>query len=277
MENYLHRTAISQVLAFSVLALGLAQGDMEWRERVVGTLKKWEVDYKAILKEIDETPESADKSSPFLYSPQPYSLDVPDRSPMVRRLRPRRTTCLPGSDPSSKGDQEFPHTTDDESSHLDTPTRSQGGARGKRGQRGQRGRLGRPPTGVGSSSRGGQRRAFCTQLCLQGLARGPLDRRCPNVSNRCEEGYQGDRHELDGEEFLMFLGDQLRRSRGDVCQPLGMQGARGALFKVTLTSHGYTVVGKGDSPGLCQGSSSRSGGLSAADDSPGSLRSHLPG
>ena len=241
-EDYLHRTAISQVLAFSVLALESAQENREWREGVVKTLEKWEVDYKAILKGIPETPETADKSSPFLsvYRPQTYSLDVPDRSPMHHRLRPRKTTCRPGSDPTSQGDQDPPPSTDDVSSPLDTPTRSQGGPRGKQGQRG------RPPTGAGSSSRGGQRRAFCTQLCLQGLARGgPLDRWCPNVSNHCEEGHRGDRHQLDGEGFRMLLGEQLRWSRGDACQPLGMQGARGALFKVTLTSHGYTVVGKG--------------------------------
>jgi hypothetical protein len=29
------------------------------------------------------------------------------------------------------------------------------------------------------------------------------------------------------------------------CEPLGKQGARGALFKITLASHGYTFVGKG--------------------------------
>ena len=137
----------------------------------------------------------------------------------------------------------IPPPTDDESSPFDTPTRPQGGRRGKRGQRGQRAR---PLTAASSSSHGGQKCAFCTQLCLQGLARGgPLDRHCPNVSNHCEEGHQGDRHQLDGEQFRMLLGEQLRRSRGDACQPLGIQGARGALFKVTLTSHGYTVVGKG--------------------------------
>lgn len=43
----------------------------------------------------------------------------------------------------------------------------------------------------------------------------------------------------------MLLDEQLRRGRGNACQPLWMQGARGALFRVTLTSHGYTVVGKG--------------------------------
>ena len=240
-EDYLHRTAISQVLAFSVLALRSAQANREWREDIVKTLKEWDVNYKAILKEIPETPETADKSSPFLskYCSRTYRLDVPDRSPMYNRLRLKKTICQPGSDPTSEGDQD-PPPTDYESSPLDTPTRPQGGPRGKRGQRA------RSPTGAGSSSRGGQSRAFCTQLCLQGLARGgPLDRRCPNVSNHCKEGHQGDRHQLDGEEYRMLLGEQLRRSRGDACQPLGMQGARGALFKVTLTSHGYTVVGKG--------------------------------
>ena len=43
----------------------------------------------------------------------------------------------------------------------------------------------------------------------------------------------------------MLLGQQLYRGRGDAVQPLGIQGARGALFKVILTSHGYTVAGKG--------------------------------
>ena len=65
------------------------------------------------------------------------------------------------------------------------------------------------------------------------------------IARMCEEGHQGDRHQIDGEEFWMLLGEQLRRSRGDAGHPLGIQGARGALFKVTLTSHGYTVVGKG--------------------------------
>ena len=48
----------------------------------------------------------------------------------------------------------------------------------------------------------------------------------------------------------MLLDEQLRRGRGNACQPLWMQGARGALFRVTLTSHGYTVVGKGTVTGF---------------------------
>lgn len=80
----------------------------------------------------------------------------------------------------------------------------------------------------------------------QELARDvPLNRHCPNMSNHCGEGNQGDRLQIEVEEFRMLLGEQLRCSRGDACQHLGIQGARGAFVKVTLTSHGYTVVDKG--------------------------------
>ncbi|MCJ1407398.1 hypothetical protein MMC19_001469 [Ptychographa xylographoides] len=253
-DDHLHRTAISQVLAFSVLALRSAQGDLEWRERVIGTLKTWQVDDGAILSKLPETPEIAEKLQPFLseYRPQTYSLDVPDRSPIRRRLRPRKMTCLTESNPTSKDDHEPTASTDDDSSPLDTPVRPQGGSRGKRGSRGRQDRQGGRTQSTGDpgpSSREGQRRVFCTQLCLQGLVRGgPLDRQCPNVSKHCKEEHQSDRHELDGEEFEKLLGEQLRRSRGNACQPLGMQGARGALFMVTLTSHGYTVAGKGTVP-----------------------------
>ncbi len=42
-EDYLHRTAINQVLAFSVLALESAQGYREWREVVVETREIWDM------------------------------------------------------------------------------------------------------------------------------------------------------------------------------------------------------------------------------------------
>ena len=245
-ESYLTRTAISQVLAFSLLALKSVQEGQEWREKIIESLNIWEVDYEAILREIPQTPETAGEPSPFLsqYRPTTYSLIVPKRSgPIHQRLRSRKA---PNNDSTIQVHQGTPPSSDDESSPSNTPTRSQGGPRGKQGQRGQRGQRGRPPAGAASSSRAAQKRVFCTQLCLQGLAQGgPLDRQCPNVSNHCKEGHQGDRHQLDGEEFRMLLGEQLRRGRGDAVQPLGMQGARGALFKVTLTSHSYTVVGKG--------------------------------
>lgn len=244
-ENYRNRTAISQVLAFTLHAVKTFRESEEWREPIIRTLKIWEVDYEAILREMPETPKTAGKPSPFLsdYIPKTFSLVVPEGTPIRRRLRSGNATH---NDSTTQKQQGTPPSSDDESSPFDTPTRPQGGPRSKQGQQSQRGQRSQPPNGAGSSSRGGQRRAICTQLCLQGLAQGgPLDRQCPNVSKHCEEGYQGHLHQLSVEGFRKLLGEQLRRGRGDACQPLGMQGARGALFSITLASHGYTVVGKG--------------------------------
>ena len=241
-DSYLNRTAVSQVLAFSLHAIKSVQDPQEWRERVTKTLETWEVDYEAILKEIPETPKIAGEPSPFLseYVPRTYKLVVPKPT---RLLRSSNATH---NDSATQKHQGTPPSSDDESAPSNTPTRPQRGPSGKQGQRGQRGQRNKPLNGAAYSSRGGQRRAFCTQLCLQGLAQGgSLDRQCPNVFNHCEKGYRSDRHQLSGEEFRMLLDEQLRRGRGNACQPLWMQGARGALFRVTLTSHGYTVVGKG--------------------------------
>jgi hypothetical protein len=50
---------------------------------------------------------------------------------------------------------------------------------------------------------------------------------------------------LASSAFLHLMRHQLARDRDTNCEPLYIQGARGALFKLTLTSHGYTVVAKG--------------------------------
>ena len=245
-DPYRNQTAISQVLAFSLCAINSVQTPCEWRERVTQELETWEVDYEAVLRQIPETPEAADKSSPFLseYIPKTYNLVVPKGTRRIRnRLRSSKATH---NDSATQNHQGTPPSSDDESSPSITPTRPHGAPRSKQAPRGQRSQRSSAPTGATSSSRGGQRRAFCTQLCLQGLAQGgALDRQCPNVSNHCKGGYEGDKHQLGGEEFRILLGEQLRRGRGNACQPLWMQGARGALFRLTLISHGYTVVGKG--------------------------------
>ncbi|KAI9828987.1 MAG: hypothetical protein M1832_000010 [Thelocarpon impressellum] len=53
------------------------------------------------------------------------------------------------------------------------------------------------------------------------------------------------RHQIDLESFLERLRQQLERTLDSDCEPMGMDGARGALFRVTMVSHGYTLVAKG--------------------------------
>ncbi|KAK2590650.1 hypothetical protein QQS21_011663, partial [Conoideocrella luteorostrata] len=84
-------------------------------------------------------------------------------------------------------------------------------------------------------------RPFCTQQCLLGLARGsPVDAECPKAY------YHGSSH-LSLVEFRRLLRAQLAVDRGREpdCTCLYMAGACGVLFKVRLSSRGYTLVAKG--------------------------------
>jgi len=56
----------------------------------------------------------------------------------------------------------------------------------------------------------------------------------------------GSHHALDQKTLVRHMLRQLTQDP-DACEPLGRQkqGARGALFKLTLESHGYTFVAKG--------------------------------
>jgi hypothetical protein len=54
-----------------------------------------------------------------------------------------------------------------------------------------------------------------------------------------------DRHVISPPTFLRLMRSQLARDRDSNCEPLYIQGARGALFKLTLASHGYTGAAKG--------------------------------
>ena len=58
-------------------------------------------------------------------------------------------------------------------------------------------------------------------------------------------GHGLDRHQIDRPPFLGLLRQQLSEDLDTDVLNLGLWGSRGALFKVTPTSHGYTVVAKG--------------------------------
>ena len=76
------------------------------------------------------------------------------------------------------------------------------------------------------------------------MHQGALDERCPNVLSH-RRGTSIDRHQITTSTLTGLVEEQLKRDLDHNCEPLGKQGARGALFKVTLASHRYTFVGKG--------------------------------
>lgn len=91
---------------------------------------------------------------------------------------------------------------------------------------------------IGDTSR---RRQYCSHECLLGLAgSGPLDPKCPNSDDHKQK-------HLQQPVFLSLMHEQLARDRGAItdCQSLYIEGCRDGLFKITLTTHGYTMIAKG--------------------------------
>lgn len=85
-------------------------------------------------------------------------------------------------------------------------------------------------------------KAYCTQSCLRGLLTGGLlDETCPNVeTHRKHDNY----HCLNPSTIRELMRRQLSKSLVTDCYALDKKSSRGALFKVRLTSHGYTVAAK---------------------------------
>ncbi|KAK7938135.1 uncharacterized protein PG986_015003 [Apiospora aurea] len=160
-----------------------------------------------------------------------------------------RSRCQRPQDP-------LPHQSNDEEEGAPSPTpsRRSGPARStatagtqKPGAKQDGGNQGKRPV----EKQRIQDRPFCTPQCLLGVALGgPMDSACPNAKD-----YK--RGHVDRSEFLRLTRDQLAKDRGSDadCAPLYLAGALEALFKVRLSSHGYTLVAKGmekpDFPRLC--------------------------
>ena len=144
-----------------------------------------------------QTPSTAGKSS-VNYKPDSSPESPSDR--YTRRRKRSQPSCGPTSQITSKDRPDSPPPPGDGPSGSERVTRS-GAAKAKQGQQ--------------SRSSGGTpsytQKQHNRNPCSQGLTRGGLlDLRCPNVSQHCEEGYQGNIHQLSDEEFRLLLERQLR-------------------------------------------------------------------
>ncbi|KAI9373439.1 hypothetical protein BJX61DRAFT_379503 [Aspergillus egyptiacus] len=234
-DNRLHLTVLGQVLAFTLRALQVPERDIAWRRWATSKLQTWEMIYDDLLKGIEEEDIPASDFKPSTRS----RLEYCRASPVKTRSRSAVAAgCNPSRDSSSSS-----HDDTGDGFDPDTPSR-----------RPQASRLPHPadssslPTiqkSQGSRS-SGKSRQYCTQKCLLGLIKGgKLDPKCPNVSD-----HGTDRHQLNRISLIRRLNQQLSRDilRPDTklgCESLHTHGTRGALFKITLWSHGYTFVGKG--------------------------------
>jgi hypothetical protein len=91
---------------------------------------------------------------------------------------------------------------------------------------------------------------YCTQESLLSLVnyegdeddRGVLDEKCPNVDLH-RQG-DGTHHPVTHQEWVDLLYEQLEETLEDGVVFLGVNGAKGELFQITLLKYGYTFVAK---------------------------------
>ncbi|KAL2108990.1 hypothetical protein VUR80DRAFT_3119 [Thermomyces stellatus] len=226
-ETRLHRTAVAQVFAFTLQALRASPPPQSWHDQAE-RLETWAVEYDDILRNIPATErKKVPRDSP--YKPQRWKGFT--RSPI--RLRPR---CRPRDVNAQPKDlDEDPPSPTPNASRTGKSTVALAGTTADARQQGRRGRQGQ------ATKPDIQSRPFCTHQCLLGLAYGgPMDGSCPNLK-------QHGRGHLNRQDFLRLIRDQLAKDRGHDadCVPLNLSGSRGSLFKVRLSSHGYTLVAKG--------------------------------
>lgn len=241
-ENRFHRTSVAQISAFVLSALASEAPSQSWHD-AGATLDTWAVEYIDILKNIPET----ERKSPREISYKASRWKGFIGSPIRTRSRRLADAC---NKPVAEQVYESGNESDDDNPPTPTPRRAAAVPRRGRGKptqpqgarRSQRKKdSSHPSAKEAGSTMKIEDRPFCTQKCLLGLAYGgDLDSRCPNLQD-----HQG-KHIQPG-SFLSLIRTQLAndRGRGADCKPLYMKGSRGALFKVRLSSNGYTLVAKG--------------------------------
>ncbi|KAJ6437118.1 LOW QUALITY PROTEIN: Major facilitator superfamily domain, general substrate transporter [Purpureocillium lavendulum] len=233
-ETRLHRTAVAQVFAFILQTLRTRPPPESWHDEAE-RLDTWAVEYDDVLRNIPATERNRKEPRASPYKPQRWT-DF-KRSPIRTRSRCQRADANIGR--PADDDEDPPSPTPNSARPggkvaPSTGTGSRGG--GKRGRR-----LGDRREQSRATKPNVQSRPFCTQHCLLGLAYGgPMDENCPNVN------HHGQGH-IARVEFVRLIRGQLATDCGHDadCAPLHRSGARGSLFKVRLSSHGYTLVAKG--------------------------------
>ncbi|KAH8159379.1 hypothetical protein CIB48_g8861 [Xylaria polymorpha] len=222
-ENRLHRTAVAQVFAFVLQALRSPPPPLTWHDRAE-SLDTWAVEFEDVLRDIPETERKAPKGSP------PYRAQRWKASHNKDESEDEDLPPSPSTSRSLRSSKKAP---------ASTSTIAKGAERRRHSRSGTRDRA-KNQTQKGTQTRI-QDRPFCTQKCLSGLASGgPMDDGCPNFSDH-------QRRHINLSEFLGLIRAQLAKDRGPDADamPLYLSGSVGALFKIRLSSHGYTLVAKG--------------------------------
>lgn len=236
------QTAIAQVASLCLMAFKSEQRDQRWRVNAKKQLEKYPINSLETVQM--ETPASERKLAARRKRVRKSPLYKGGKAGPVTSNYMLRSKCKL-NDPAPN-----PNDEPDDPDMPSGPARPSTGSPGQNQQKSlnnqkDNGGSGSDQAKGSNQAKGSQevQRQYCTQKCLLGITRGStLDKNCPNVPLHPR---RGKKHAVNQSKFLKLVQSQLAEDLDHNCEPLGLQGARGALFKVTLASHGYVFVGKG--------------------------------
>lgn len=235
----LHKTAIAKIVAFSIQAVAAKPPPQDWHD-AAAELDTWAADYDDVVKNVPkrsqkerimrDTPDYGTSPSATLVSHLPVALQSEPQTKDTgsnnenKEENPAKCSNLDAPNCGPRSHDLIGIDEVEDFGNVKSDIRPLNNAKNGNG-----------------SEKHVHERDYCSVACLLGLADGgDLDPNCPNNADH------GQSH-LEHFEFLSLLREQLAHDRGRVtdCEPLWVSGTRGVMFKITLTSHGYTVIAKG--------------------------------
>ncbi|KAI1736671.1 hypothetical protein F4680DRAFT_451761 [Xylaria scruposa] len=237
----LYQTSVAQVLAFVLRSLRAEPPPQNWRQ--TASLETWPDEREALENVIPASPDKADNTT---HSPWKGKKSKVDRSPyQTRSSYQTSSSCKTessntGSHNKSETEDEGPPASPSISRRLQ-PSKTAPASTGTTAKASKRGGTKGKAAGPSQKRMAIRDRPFCTHKCLSGMVNGgPVDKDCPNIVHHKK------RH-ITPSTFLNRIRAQLAvdRGRDADAMPLYVSGSIGALFKIRLSSHGYTLVAKG--------------------------------
>lgn len=235
-EESLYLTAVAQVVAFTLRALASPPPSQIWHDNVAD-IGVWPVEYADVLAQTPPSKRLKGKQ-PSAYRGKKgvlplFRMTLRSCRPIEKQAVHRSRTPTPPGSPSPASNQPIAHRKKPGPLPTQQEGQQQHGSQGGRGDSDKQGK--------GKQSIPIADRPYCSHKCLLGLRDGgPLDPACPNFDD-----HQG--KEIPSQDILTRVRKQLATDRGPDadCRPLYKAGSYGALFKIRLSSHGFTFVAKG--------------------------------
>ena len=239
-------SAISQVLCLCLRASNSSRRDQQWRRDAKAKSPVWEVNTDLVLAQMTPLKPQVEGPSSAYKPARKLDLGSGESSSRKGSLRqPHVNSSRVSCDDDAVQNRQDPETSSDEQDASAESPSARAKMRGSKATKATiHAQAARDNAGNGQQQQQHHLLPYCTHKCLRGLLqRDRLDPQCPN--RVLHPSTKGLRHTIDAPTLRILLRNQLDTDMDHNCTPLDIQGARGALFKLTLASHGYTLVGKG--------------------------------